>query len=365
MGPMKLRTALLLCLALSSVEGLAGCSSPPASAPSASADRPEGVVIVSKPDGAVRSTCDVEGRWSVNGATLEHWLYHPDDKREFTTMDGARSFGLFRGTLPFPYFEWTPSDFQVNQLVYPAGDGFVAMYQVMNHGSTARSCRLFVGAVGAATRDGRSLLVNGKPVVTASEQAGAATEGSKGRTALAYDLDVAPGASATVFVTTPELGGKPAPEQLEDAAARWEKKLAERRVTVPHRRAMWQYYADLAAASLGVAGCEARAAELEAALAKPEGDAIRLLGGVPESWLGETLEGKGLPTPHGPLDLKYEPAYFAKTLELGGACRPPGGFLLAVSDRLKAKVDGKELAAKDGTLRIPAGAKKVELLSRE
>jgi hypothetical protein len=360
MGAMKVPPALLL------LSAALGCSSAPSAAPAAPAGRPEGLVIVGRADGKSRSSCDVEGRWEINGAKVEHWLFQPDDKREFTTMDGARSFGLFRGTIPFPYFEWTPSDFQVNQLIYPAGDGFVAMYHVMNHGADTRTCRLFVGLSGAdASAQGRTLTQGGKPVVTASEAPVATKEGSKGRAALAYDFDVPSGASKFLFLTTPELGGKPAPEQLDQAAAGWEQALAKRRLTVPQRRAMWQYYADRAAAALGVAGCEARAAELEAQLAKPEGDAIRLLGGVPEPWLNETIEATGLPTPHGPLSFRFEGSYFTRALELGEGCRPPGGFLLAVPEKLKARIDGKDVDAKGGVLRVPAGSKRVDLSARE
>jgi hypothetical protein len=192
---MKLTPALLL---LSAAVGCSSSAAPQSATSSVTAGRPEGVVIVGKADGKTRATCDVEGRWEANGAKIEHWLFHPDDKRGFTTMDGGRSFGLFRGTVPFPYFEWQPSDFQVNQLVYPAGDGFVAMYQVMNHGGDARTCRLFVGVGGdkASKREGRSLTVDGKPVVTASEEPTGAQEGSNGRTALAYDFDVQPGSTA-------------------------------------------------------------------------------------------------------------------------------------------------------------------------
>jgi hypothetical protein len=354
-------TALLLSAAL------AGCAASPSSGPAGvPAERPENVVLVASPDGGPIASCDLWGRWTQSGVAVEHWLFQPDDKREFTTADGARSFGLFRGTVPFPHHVWQPSDFQVNQIVYPTSGGFVAMYHVMNHGNDPRTCRLFLGVAEQtpSTRSGRALLVGGKPVLVASEEPVAAAEGSRGRTALAYDLAIEPGASSFVFLTTPDLEGKVTPDLLDRAAALWEKRLSGRRVTVPDPKAMTAYYADLAAAVLGVAGCEARAAELESRLARAEGGALRLLAGVPESWLGETIEAEGIPTPHGPLSFRYEGAYFNRTFVLGEGCRPPDGFRIAVPASLQAKIDGKPADAKDGVLTVPAGARRVEMTVR-
>ena len=337
---------------------IAGCASSAASRPQA---RPEGVVLVGEPGAPALSSCDRLGRWEVGGATVEHWLYQPDDQRLFKGPEGAREHGLFRGRLPFPYNVWQPSAFQVNQLVYPAGNGFVAMYHVMNHGGEARTARLFIGLADGGGVDGRSLVAAGRTVAVASEPPGASTEGAEGRSALAYDLSIEPGTSRFVFLTTPELEGRVTPEMLEAAIARWEKRLGARTFRVPDPAVVTAYHADLAGEILGIAGCARSVEAVHGRLARAEDGALRLLADVPSGWLSDTIEVAGLPTPFGPLSLKHEGAFAHRTLELGEACRPPKGFRLAVAAGLKATIDGRPAAPREGVLEIPAGSRRIEL----
>lgn len=331
----------------------AGCASSPQAARPES--RPDGVVFVGEPDGPALASCDRLGRWAVGGAAVEHWLYQPDDQRLFKGTDGAREHGLFRGSLPFSYNVWQPSGFQVNQLVYPAGDGFVAMYHVMNHGNEARTARLFIGAAGGKV-DGRSLVVNGRPVAVASEAPTSTADG-----ALAYDLAIEPGTSRFVFMTTPDLAGRASPEMLDEAIARWEKRLAGRILRLPDAAAVTAYHADLAGAILGIPGCAKSVEAFHARLARPEDGALRLLADVPEAWLSDTIEIANLPTPFGPLSLKHEGAYAVRAIQLGEGCRPPKGFRIALEAGKTAKIDGRPAQPRDGVLDVPSGARRIEL----
>ena len=62
-----------------------------------------------------------------------------------------------------------------------------------------------------------------------------------------------------------------------------------------------------------------------------------------------------------PLSFRYQGAYNNRTFELKPGCAPPDGFLVAVPDKLVARVDGKDAPAKDGVIRVPAGARFVEV----
>ncbi|HYF00185.1 MAG TPA: hypothetical protein VEJ18_14790 [Planctomycetota bacterium] len=339
----------------------AGCASPSAPQAPRPESRPDGVVIVGEPGAPVLASCDRLGRWDVGGAVVEHWLYQPDDRRLFKGADGAREHGLFRGRLPFPYNVWQPSGFQVNQLVYPARRGFVAMYHVMNHGNEARTARLFIGLAGDGKVDGRALVAGGRTVAIASDAPVAATEGADGRPALAYDLAVEPGTSRFVFLTTPELEGRATPEMLEEAIARWEKRLGSRSFRVPDPAVVTSYHADLAGEILGIPGCARNLEAMHARLARPEDGALRLLADVPAAWLSDTIEVADVPTPFGPLTLKHEGAFALRTLQLGDGCRPPKGFRLPLEAGQKATIDGRPAAGRDGVLEVPAGARRIEI----
>ena len=68
-----------------------------------------------------------------------------------------------------------------------------------------------------------------------------------------------------------------------------------------------------------------------------------------------------MPTDFGPLTFRYQGAYNNRTFELKPGCAPPDGFLIAVPEKLVARIDGKAAPAKDGLLRVPAGAAFVEV----
>jgi len=335
---------------------LAGCAAPaaapldPAPRPAA---RPEGSVLTGSPErGDTLASCDALGRWNAGGGAVEHWIYEPETKRRVSPGDVGRSLTLFRGSLPLPYFSWQPSDLQINQLLYPVERGFAAMYHVMNHGENPKECRLFVGVAGDAVPPAK--------ILSASEPASGSREGDGGRPALAFDLRVDPGSSKFVFVTTPDLRGQVPRDALDRAAEAWERRLSERRVTVPDPALLTAYVADRAGSLLGIAGCADGVAKLEARLARAEGDVLRLLPDVPEAWRTELIEAIGLPTPFGPLTFKHDGAFNTPSWDLGGACRPPGGFLIPIPGPLKATIDGRAAEAKDGWLKVPAGAKRVE-----
>lgn len=312
--------------------------------------------------GGAIASCDADGRWQTGGTTFEHWVYEIETKRRVTPTDVGRSLSLFRGSLPFPAFSWQPSDLQINQLVYPVGKGFAAMYHVMNHGENPKACRLFVGVAGdAAKAQGRGLRVGDVDVLSASEAASASKEGDGGRPALGFDLTIDPGSSKFVFVTTPDLQGRVPDDALDLVSAAWDKKLGEGRLLVPDKAMMLAYYADLAGAVLGIAGCAERAKAVEARLVKKEGDVLRLLPEIPESWQVGRIEMNHLATEFGPLSFVYEGAFNLPSYDFTSSTgRPPGGFLVAIPAQLKAKIDGKPAEGKDGWLKVPAAAKRVE-----
>ncbi len=337
---MKRTIALLL--------AAAGCSS--AAAPQAPKPRTgppareEGVVYTGAPGGRLVA-CDARGRLDFGTFVVEHALV---DSVQKTTAEAALSgpkTSLFRGTLPFPQTRWTMMPLEVTQLVFPAQGGFVARYHLMNHGDEPRACRLVVRVHGPAG----ALVPSEKP---AGEKAGE----------LVYDLRVDPGSSQFIHLTTPELGGKVSRELVDEAAAKWETLLAGRSLSVPDERVLVAYYSDLAGAALGVKGCAEAVERLHARLVLKEGDALRLFPDIPEDWIYQAMSLAGVPTPFGPLTLKYEGAFGNLNLELGEGCRPPGGFLWAVPEGYRARVDGQEAGLKVGVLKVPAGGRRVEIL---
>lgn len=350
-------------LALVLAAGCAGPEAPPPAGPTPTA-RPADTIYTGAPDGAgAIAAVDAAGRWGTGGPAVEHWIYEPETRRRAMPADVGRTLTLFRGSLPFPHFSWQPSDLQVNQLVYPVGRGFAAMYHVMNHGENPKACRLFVGVAGdVAQPDGRRLKAGRTALLATSEATSPSRDGDGGRPALAFDLTVDPGSSKFVFVTTPDLDGQVPEGALEAAAEAWERRLGPRRLSVPDRGLMTAYYADLAGAALGVAGCADAAAKVEAKLVRREGDALRLLPELPEAWATEAIEAAGIATPWGPVSFKYEGAFNTPAVEIAQGCAPPGGFLVKLPEKLRAKVDGKDVEIRDGFVRMPAGARKLETL---
>ena len=319
---------------------LAGCSAAPSSG------APGKVIVTGFPGKAGVVLCDSGGRWGVGGPGIEHWIFDPRDKKEHDPSNGGAKMSIFRDSLPFPQFSWGSGDFEVTQLVFPVGDGFMARYHVMNHGEEPRDVRLVVGH-----RDRSGAL---PPLVSA----GKPSETSD--THLAFDLKIEPGASQFVVLSTPGAEGRDPNDALDEAVAAWEKILA-RPITITDAEAQSAYCLDLAGRALGHAGCAESARKFEERFAKKEGDSIRLLGDVPNEWMLETIEAKGLKTDFGPLSFKHAGFYNNRTLDLEPGCSPPGGFLMGVGPKHKARIDGRPAEAKDGLLRIPAGTKRVEL----
>ena len=318
---------------------LAGCS---ASSPSATSDR---VIVTGFPGKPARILCDSGGRWGTDAPAVEHWIFDPKDKKEHDPSGGGPKMSIFRDSLPFPQFSWGTGDFEVTQLLFPAGNGFIARYHVMNHGEEARSVRLFVGS-----RNGSR---NG-PALTGTKP----SEKSEGR--LAFDLQIDPGASQFVVLSTAEAGSLDAGDALDEAAAQWEKILA-RPITITDTAAQSEYCLDLAGRALGRAGSAESVRRFEERFVRRDGDALRLLSGVPDEWMLEAIEVKALATDFGPISFKHAGFYNNRTLDLEPGCSPPGGFLMSISAKHKVRIDGKPAEARDGVLKIPAGTKRVEL----
>lgn len=308
--------------------------------------------FVGTPGNPTTAVWDDRGRWGVGDGTvaapaIEHWLYDPLEKKERNPYDGSARSSLFRDMLPFPQVKWGSGDFEVTQLLYPAwNDGFVVRYHVMNHGSDPREVRLLVGTRGAS--EAMPSLV---PSPAPSEKAASY---------LAFDLKIEPGTSRFVFLVTPGAAGRDPAEALDEASERWEKILA-RPITIPDAAAQSAYVQALADRVAKIRGAEETVRSFERRLVRREGDALRLLGEVPEEWLLEAIEVKGLQTDFGPLSFRHTGFYDNRTLDLEPGCSPPGGFLMSVGPRHRPKIDGKAAEAKEGLLRIPPGARRVEL----
>jgi hypothetical protein len=216
----------------------------------------------------------------------------------------------------------------------------------MNHGSDAHTVRLNVGQASLAGAT-HHLIPSSKP-----------SEISKG--ILSFDLKIEPGASQFVVVATPGAEGRDPNDALDEAVAKWEKLLA-RPITIADTAALSAYCLDLAGRAMGESARAEAVRIFEERFVKKEGNALRLLGDVPEAWILESIEVKELKTDFGPLTFRHVGFYNSRTLDLESGCAPPGGFLLAVDAKHSAKIDGAVADVKDGLLRIPSGAKRVEL----
>ena len=330
----RMRRALLWIL-------LAGCAAPDPSGPASGEVASRG-----KPGHPHLASCDAQGRWVAGGPPIEHWLFDPADGKEHDPSNGGAKSSLFRDSLPFPQLSWGTGDFEVTQLLFPVGDGLMARYHVMNHGEQAREVRLLVGQHGTS---------GGLPPLSS-----APSPSEKSVTRLVFNLKIEPGASQFVVLSTPPAAGRDPNEALDEAVATWEKLLA-RPISIQDVEAQAAYVQDLAGRALGVKEADSRVRAFEEKFARREGDALRLLGGVPESWLLEEIEVRGLKTDFGPLTFKHIGFYNSRTLELEPGCSPPGGFLLGVDQKHRFKIDGKPQDASGGVLRIPPGTRRIEL----
>lgn len=301
--------------------------------------RPAGVVLTGLPESPELAACDSRGRWGVKTPAIDHSIVDPKEKAPLTAAEGSPKLSLYRDSLPFPQVNWKSGDWEVTQLLFPVGKGFVARYHVMNHGEEARSGQLKIWGTGVKI----------------------ATAGKSPDVSLALDLKVDPGASQFFHVTTEDLAGKVADDALDQATAAWEKLIGNRALKLPDTAVVTEYYANLAGQLLGVDGCAEAVAKTEAMFLRKEGNALRLLAGIPEAWHLEAIEVANLPTDFGPLTFRYQGVYNNRTLELKPGCKPPDGFLLAMPEKLVPKIDGKDVKAKDGLLAVPAGSAFVEL----
>jgi hypothetical protein len=311
----------------------------PKAAASRGITRPGNVVLTGLPDSPQLAACDARGRWGVKTPAVDHSIVDPKEKGPLLPAECGPKLSLYRDSLPFPQVNWKSGDWEVTQLLFPVGKGFAARYHVMNHGEEARSGKLKVGGSGITL----------------------AAEGQKPSAELSFDLKIEPGVSMFIHVTTEELAGKVADDALDQATSAWEKLIGNRALVLPDPAAVTDYYANLAGKLLGVDGCAEAVAKTEAMLVKKEGNALRLMAGMPEPWQLEAIEVRELPTDFGPLTFRYQGVYNNRTLELKPGCKPPDGFLVSMPDKLVPMIDGKDVKAKDGVLTVPAGASFVEL----
>src|SRR5262245_2434811 len=108
--------------------------------------RPAGVVLTGLPDSPDLAACDVRGRWGIKAPVVEHSIVDPKEKAPLLPAESSPSLSLYRDSLPFPQVNWKSGAWEVTQLVYPYGKGFVARYHVMNHGEQAGAGQLKITA---------------------------------------------------------------------------------------------------------------------------------------------------------------------------------------------------------------------------
>jgi hypothetical protein len=347
----KICAAALLLLVAGCSEKKEDCTAACCQTPSKAAaitprdiSRTDGVLLTGLPDSPDLAACDSRGRWGLKTAVFEHSLEDPKEKAPLLPEESKPRITLYRDSLPFPQVNWKSGDWEVTQLLFPVGKGYAARYHVMNHGEDPREGHLKVGVRNAS---------DGAPTLAAAGKPAASN--------IQFDFKCEPGVSQFFFVTTPDLAGSVPEDALDQVTAQWEKLIGNRALKVPDENAATDYYGNLAGMLLGVKGCAEAVAKTELMFAKVDGKSVRLLGGIPEKWNLEAIEVRELPTEFGPLSFKYQGAYNNRTLELSPGCAPPDGFLIAVPEKLVARVDGKDAAASAGTLKIPAGAKFIEV----
>jgi hypothetical protein len=203
--------ALLLAACSERKEDKPCCGTADAQAPPRGITRSDGIVLTGLPDSPELAACDGRGRWGVKTPTIEHSIVDPQEKAPLVPQENGPKLSLYRDSLPFPQVNWKSGTWEVTQLLFPVGKGFVARYHVMNHGEEARSGQLKVGGPGAS--------------IAASDKAPAES--------LQFDLKVEPGLSQFIHVTTADLAGKFAEDALDRATEAWEKLLAGRGLKAP------------------------------------------------------------------------------------------------------------------------------------
>ena len=112
--------------------------------------RGDGILLTGLPDSPELAAVDARGRWGVKTAAIEHSLEDPKEKAPLLPEENTPKITLYRDTLPFPEVTWKSGDWEVTQLLFPFGKGYVARYHVMNHGETAREGHLKIGTKNAA-----------------------------------------------------------------------------------------------------------------------------------------------------------------------------------------------------------------------
>ncbi|MBV8882358.1 MAG: hypothetical protein JO332_20545 [Planctomycetaceae bacterium] len=319
-------------------------SAAPAAVTPRDISRTDGVLLTGLPDSPELAACDARGRWGVKTAAIEHSLQDPKEKAPLLPEESTPRITLYRDSLPFPQVNWKSGDWEVTQLLYPVGKGFAARYHVMNHGEEPREGHLKVGVRNPGT-DSPTIAAAGKPAASS----------------LQFDFKCEPGVSQFFIVTTPDLAGSVPDDALDKVTEQWEKLIGNRSVKMPDENAAKEYYGNLAGALLGVKGCAEAVAATEQQFAKTEGKALRLLPAIPEKWNLEAIDVREIPTDFGPLSFKYQGAYNNRTFELGAGCKPPDGFVIAVPEKLVARIDGKDAPVAGGTVKVPAGAKFIEV----
>lgn len=302
--------------------------------------RPAGVVLTGFPESPELAACDAKGRWGPKAPLIDHVIVDPKEKAPLLPSEGMPTLTLYRDSLPFPQVTWKSGAWEVTLLVFPVGNGFAGRYCVMNHSETATA---------------------GQLKVTAADDLKIAADGKASASSLVFDLKVEPGLSQFITVTTADLGGKVPEDALDQATSRWEKLINEQMLRLPDAAAVTTYFADLAGERLRVRGCREAARTFESRLMKPEGQALRLLPDIPKAWELEAIEAVGIPTEFGLVSFRYQGAYNNRMFELKG-CRPPEGFVIAVPEKLVARVDGKDVPVKDGILRAARDASLIELV---
>jgi hypothetical protein len=307
--------------------------------------RADGILLTGLPESPDLAACDSRGRWGVKTAVVEHSLVDPKEKAPLLPEESKPRINLYRDTLPFPQVNWKSGDWEVTQLLFPLGKGYVARYHVMNHGEDVREGHLKVESRNPQGSPAQMIAAAGKPPGPS----------------LQFDFKCEPGVSQFFSVTTSDLAGAVPEDALDQATAQWEKLIGNRALKIPDETVATEYYDALAGQLLGVKGCAEAVAKIELMFAKVDGKSLRLLGGIPEKWSLEAIEARELPTEFGRLSFKYQGAYNNRTFELGPGCAPPDGFIIPVPEKLVARIDGKDAPATGGAIRVPAGARFIEV----